>query len=509
MEKVWFVFNQDHHTGPFSSEEMFRMFYDDVIGQQSLVWKEGLGGWEPLVRVRELYSIIDSSETLPVSDDIIPIYDLDERVVELDETSLEDELQSSDESEMTLSPPVELEMPVVDEIEPLVIPESPLSATEQTLGPEPEAQPEAIIDIPHLDFQSIPDLEPVIEKVIKTPERFAFNKQMIAACAIIVLIALTWALVPPGSKIRELQGLTIDDHMRLKSTITMKKGFQVNLALQDEQKYLWMTVNRDGNYLVHLTLQSIRDKILSEEEVVLFSKAELDNHMARFDQLEIVKGKKFIPGYYEAEIYIHELGLMPILKQFFKKLKYFDAYFADYERSYKIKKTVLLQGWSPSRFNKLLEDYLAQRESHKQRPLLELRESYSTLLGLMDQISIIFKKVITANKKSKTFLDDFNRAYANTISPVFQGIMNENKKIHDDISDISQQRKNMYSEFLTIGKEMGGIVADIVVATQKFNNLTTSAKALLIKDLQDKLTSQKNMVNHHIAYLDKQMSAIK
>jgi len=228
------------------------------------------------------------------------------------------------------------------------------------------------------------------------------------------------------------------------------------------------------------------------------------NHLARFDQLEVVKGKKFIPGYYEAEIYVHELGLMPTLKQFFKNIKYFETYFMDYERSFKIKKTVLLQGWSPSKFGKLLEDYVTQRENHKQRPLLELLESYSTLLGLMDQISNIFNKVITSSKKSKTFLDDFNRAYANNISPVFQGIMTENKKIHDDISDISQQRKQMYNEFLTTGKEMGGIVADIVVKTQKFNTLTDSTKTMLIKDLQEKLNRHRVLVKQHIVYLEKQ-----
>jgi len=500
MEKVWFVFNQDHHTGPFSSEEMFRMFYDDIIGQQSLVWKEGLGGWEPLSQVRELYSIIDSSDTPVESDDFIPIYELDERVDDLEETLQEEKLPASEESIVT--PPLQpLQMTISEDIIPdekIELQNAEVNAAEPVVVPECTTTPVVV------NFQDELLIEPVLENDLLTPNKYTRSKQIIAALAIIVLVMVTWVLIPTGQKIREFQGLTVDDHMRLKETITMKKGFQVNLALQDEQKSLWMTANKDGNYLIHLTLQSIKNKILSEEEAVFLSKAVLNNHIARFEQLEIVKGKKFIPGYYEAEIYVHELGLMPTLKQFLKKIKYFDAYFADYERSFKIKKTVLLQGWSPSKFSKLLEDYITQRDSNKQRPLLELRESYRTLLGLMDQILIIFNKVITSSTKSKTFLDDFNRAYANNVSPVFQGIMNDNKKIHDDISDISQTRKNMYNEFLTTGKEMGGIVADIVVKTQKFNNLTTSTKAMLIKDLQEKLNRQRDMVNRHISYLDKQ-----
>jgi len=510
MEKVWFVFNQDHHTGPFSSEEMFRMFYDDVIGQQSLVWKEGLGGWEPLSQVRELYSIIDSSETPVESDDFIPIYELDEKIDKLDETLLEEKFLASEVSNVTppLQPlqitasetsiPIEkIELPhTVDKLgEPAVVPENIIIPLPQT---------SLSTTFPDESFQDESLIESKLENALLAPNKYVRRKQIIAAFAIIVLVVVTWWIVPSGQKIREFQGLTVDDHMRLKETITMKKGFQVNLALQDEQKSLWMTANQDGNYLIHLTLQSIKNKILSEEEAVFFSKAVLNNHIARFEQLEIIKGKKFIPGYYDAEIYVHELGLMPTLKQFLKQIPYFETYFSDYERSFKIKKTVLLQGWSPSKFSKLLEDYITQRDSNKQRPLLELRESYSTLLGLMDQIAIIFNKVITSSTKSKTFLDDFNRAYANNISPVFQGIMNENKKIHDDISDISQPRKNMYNEFLTIGKEMGGIVADIVVKTQKFNNLTTSTKATLIEDLREKLGRQRIIVNRHIAYLDKQ-----
>ena len=48
MAKEWFVFQKDHHEGPFSSEEMEELFRAGQIKETDPVWREGQEDWEPL-----------------------------------------------------------------------------------------------------------------------------------------------------------------------------------------------------------------------------------------------------------------------------------------------------------------------------------------------------------------------------------------------------------------------------------------------------------------------------
>ncbi|MDH5581796.1 MAG: DUF4339 domain-containing protein, partial [Bdellovibrionales bacterium] len=48
MEKEWFIYKGDHHTGPYDIEDVHKMFLDGNVEDSDLVWKEGLSNWVSL-----------------------------------------------------------------------------------------------------------------------------------------------------------------------------------------------------------------------------------------------------------------------------------------------------------------------------------------------------------------------------------------------------------------------------------------------------------------------------
>ena len=78
MEKTWFIFQEDHHLGPFSTSEIQELLEQEKISLQVPLWKEGIDDWYPL----EHYT--DFTET--VVDEVVEVV-----VEEYVELALEEE----------------------------------------------------------------------------------------------------------------------------------------------------------------------------------------------------------------------------------------------------------------------------------------------------------------------------------------------------------------------------------------------------------------------------------
>mgnify|MGYP000947039046 CR=1 FL=1 len=75
MNKIWFVFQRDHHIGPYSQEEIGKLFVEGRVGGQSLLWREGLAEWLYLKDIPEFLELLKSKEELPpeIHPDDIPL----------------------------------------------------------------------------------------------------------------------------------------------------------------------------------------------------------------------------------------------------------------------------------------------------------------------------------------------------------------------------------------------------------------------------------------------------
>ncbi|MCO4792294.1 MAG: DUF4339 domain-containing protein [Bacteriovoracaceae bacterium] len=67
MDENWFIFKEDHHLGPFSSQKLMAMFHEQEVSENVLVWKEGFDAWLPMKECAEF------SEAFPVMDELPPL----------------------------------------------------------------------------------------------------------------------------------------------------------------------------------------------------------------------------------------------------------------------------------------------------------------------------------------------------------------------------------------------------------------------------------------------------
>ena len=57
-EEIWFVLLQGEELGPLSFEEVLDFYYKDVITSESLIWRDGLEGWLPIIHVSEFNELL-------------------------------------------------------------------------------------------------------------------------------------------------------------------------------------------------------------------------------------------------------------------------------------------------------------------------------------------------------------------------------------------------------------------------------------------------------------------
>lgn len=57
-EEIWFVLLQGEELGPLSFEEVLDFYYKDVISSETLIWRDGLEGWLPIVHVAEFNELL-------------------------------------------------------------------------------------------------------------------------------------------------------------------------------------------------------------------------------------------------------------------------------------------------------------------------------------------------------------------------------------------------------------------------------------------------------------------
>lgn len=64
QERKWFVYQTDHHEGPFSLEEIQAKLSAGQVARTQYVWCEGMGDWQIMTAVRDFEPLIHTGQTL-------------------------------------------------------------------------------------------------------------------------------------------------------------------------------------------------------------------------------------------------------------------------------------------------------------------------------------------------------------------------------------------------------------------------------------------------------------
>ncbi|MCB9061637.1 MAG: DUF4339 domain-containing protein [Halobacteriovoraceae bacterium] len=510
QKKQWFVFDHDHHIGPFGINEIIELYKANRVDSDDLVWRKGQEDWLKMRDCDELYvqlEPLDSAIRDIEKRNIKNIYTRAQVDISQDAQEIYDFIQSDSHLEPPPHPDI-LEQELDDFFN---------SDKEEQIEKEPDIQN---ITLPEINEQFF---HPVKEETISSDEIFAKNNEIpleiqlptdqiieeekvevlkessflyfsrfVLGCTTIILfcgiilyfLIMNKATVPEG-----LNGIGQVDYMKMKKIINDKgEDLQVHFALNTQSEGIWMALNRPGPMSLRVILHSIRKKSLSQSPVVVESLGLLQNGRVEFDELTFHEGTQIVPGYYQAEIIARDLGILGKWNELIKEKN----------TVHKIETTAFLSPFSKSEFNVKLAKFWDDIILKEKGPLQDILQKYQTLSSLVEQMYTKYKFELKKVKAPSEVIR-FKAYYLNQIRPVLQNITLSNAKIKISLQNVRADTATEYQNLVDIGREFGELAMDMIVKTERNSKFDEKNKTKLLSEFRIKyenITSQ--ITNNHI-----------
>jgi primosomal protein N'' len=437
-KKLWFIFENDHHIGPFETEQMIEKISRGELLEHHPIWSEGLATW---TKAQE----IEPFDFYFFPPDLPPPPSLEQVEIEQDELP----------PELPPLPPIDEE---VDELPP---PLPPLPVVED----EEELAAEATLK----DF-----------KLIERGEKQRSKKLWPFGVALLVVALFFQTWLYYGSRrdipvFHELRAIDAENfRLFLNGEHLQDESFR--LALTRDARALIMASKLKGSWQVFIRLESVPNRVLSERKVILESRALLDHHRALFRDIEVIEGLGFSAGEYKVEIIAHH----PFDKD-------------------QIVRQESVQAFLRSSLEEFEEELLKMRQVLRDKELGHLREryeTYQTLGMLIERIFTLYQETLS-QIRDPNLIDRFEARYAQEVGPLLQGLILES---HSKMNQLEEQGEvdeaKSYELLVEFGKSIGAMVSDMVTTTKRarqFNRAGRDRLERLFESRQKTLLSELNV----------------
>jgi len=343
QERKWFVYQTDHHEGPFSLAEIQQKMTSGEVQRTQYVWCDGMGDWQMMTAVREF----DALTTPPVAPEAAPLPSFAEGsfskdtldfelnpapVAETPATSVSLEIQPEPEPEPepVAAPPTEthveltLEEPAPEAVAQAPLPEAPLLDAQVELNPDPIPAPRDLGD----GFESISSEPPRsfgfmkvfltlsvvglgaygynaghLDPVVKNP---SFVKFVTASRGILqpgLSKLAQW--VPPlqgiFSPIPDIEGVSPEELTEMRNAASSKSPGQLGLSLYRDDLLaptFYLGTNLPTGTSLDITVVGVPDSLLSQTHSITASQGVVDQFIARFESVRQKDGRPLVQGQY-------------------------------------------------------------------------------------------------------------------------------------------------------------------------------------------------------------------
>lgn len=451
MDKIWYIFIDNHHKGPFSSEEIFKMFHSDELHEGSLVWRQGLSKWLYLKDCDELWNAIAPLKALP-------------------ELPLEDK-PSSVQEEADLPP----NLPFKN------LPELPLESKEEKDETEvPELPSENLLEVP----------PPKTVKKRKMPWIWL-------AAGVLVCVVLAFFL-GQNTPVQEPQwgGLSLLESERLKNItqVRLREGLKIGLAGLAKDKRIYLATNRQGPAVVTLQMSSIPKKVLGPESIVFTAEAKLEGHYAIFDQLKFLSSDHITPGYYRVSM--EAVAFSPYRKIINQLIRWNILSKEGYSEKFIYKGELLIADVPPSRFQENLDSYANKVAEEAAMPYTDLKERYNTLASFVEQLMGIYSKAI---ETSGDGFDEksFEKTYDLELGHPYKVFIEDSVKLRDEYATKRPHMVDDFDGLVFNATNIGALVGEMLdktlkKATKKKKKIKEKGRKELLEYFSQKVEKLKN-----------------
>ncbi len=486
-KKLWFVFEENHHIGPFTTIEVIQKIESGELGEEDQLWYEGLPAWQVVKSFNEFtHLFLPPLPPLPFEamDEEFPLPPMPP-VEEIEESEIEDDL-----------PPPLPPLPEVEQAEELE--ESDLAT---------DGEEESDLTSPAHIIPTESDLEK------RRPSQLLIAASVIVSF-FIILVTLYFYRQGLGAS-PEFYELRANDTELMKSLVKEPKlltEFEKStppflLRLSRDGRFLVGATALKGNYHAQISLVSVDGEVLSQKTIMMQSEGILTNHKVSFGELVLVQGTGFVSGRYD-----YKISLTPALMdaRLFRVLERF-PWLKGFIETQPTKNAIEIQGRelfsksSEEDFLKELAQFSQQINLERIKPMQDRVEVYRTFGMLMTRLGEVYKEVLNTVRRPE-HVDRLEMKYGEEIGPLLQSLILENYQLGQDTrlkGDLEEAET--YDRLVDFGKQIGALVSDMVTTTKSSRSFNLAARERLLKLFEDRLANLQKDLQNRLAFLEKEI----
>ncbi|MGB0453884.1 MAG: DUF4339 domain-containing protein [Bacteriovoracaceae bacterium] len=535
-QKIWFLFKENHHTGPFSSDQIKEKFDRGEISTGTPVCREGDDSWQPLIAHPELsVSVLPDDVATPT--DLPPLPENTDkdvsdfpRLPEQESSSSEDQYHDIEEKfrsvesklnevQTSSSPSMDLVQQTQvlnqnrenDEDDLWIVDDQNLESSEVIdNNTEAElAQSELSEESQEIEDQAQDELDEFIERpksLSYTIRKFAVIFFFIALAAFgVTQFAFKQKKIPPLTHLKQSDARTLKVAL-----LGNKKSFRFAIAPDKGLRSLWFSTNVDEPGSLEITLKSITGRVLSKQEIAAKGRGRLKNNVGKISNLELTRGDLLVDGEYEVE---GRLVLEGPRVGFYRWINENTPLkesppFNKFKFEHKIKTTLRYMKKSGDEFNTKLHEFKESLRLEASRPLIIEMQKWRTFQTLTTEVYNLFSKSLDA-KSLTSASKQFNRDYARSIAPVFQTLSIDTQTfLLDDSFLKTKDQKRRLSELTSMQKSFGNNVVALNSLFKRYKRVNRKLKNQLRESAVDRLKPLQEKIKNRISELQKEISKI-
>lgn len=351
QERKWFVYQTDHHEGPFSLAEIQQKMSSGEVQRTQYVWCDGMSDWQMMTAVREF----DALTTPPLAPEAAPLPSFAEGSFSKD--TLDFELNPAPALENSVSleiQPTPAQAPAQEpestrvELQPITQTDTSVALTLEDPAPEVSStasEPEPKAPLLDAKVELNPDPVPVVrdlgegfESVSSEPPRsFGFLKVFLTLSIVgigaygynaghldpvvknptfVKFVAASRAIIQPGlsklaqwipplqgifSPIPDIEGVSPEELSEMRTAASSKTPGQLGLSLYRDDLLaptFYVGTNLPNGTSLDITVVGVPDSLLSQTHSITASQGVVDQFVARVESVRQKDGRPLVQGQY-------------------------------------------------------------------------------------------------------------------------------------------------------------------------------------------------------------------
>ncbi len=351
QERKWFVYQTDHHEGPFSLAEIQQKMTSGEVQRTQYVWCDGMGDWQMMTAVREF----DALTTPPMAPETAPLpsfaegsFSKDTLDFELNPAPAAETAATSVSLEIQPEPepvpaPVEMQTQTPNEthVELTLEEPAPEAATETSLTEAPLTEAPLLNAQVELNPDPTPaprDLGDGFESISSEPPRsFGFLKVFLTLSVVglgaygynaghldpvvknpsfVKFVTASRAILQPGlsklaqwvpplqgifSPIPDIEGVSPEELTEMRNAASSKSPGALGLSLYRDDLLaptFYLGTNLPTGTSLDITVVGVPDSLLSQTQSITSSQGVVDQFIARFESVRQKDGRPLVQGQY-------------------------------------------------------------------------------------------------------------------------------------------------------------------------------------------------------------------